>query len=286
MATQNVCFYNKYGYCKYADKCRKLHEKETCEKSNCEITECKLRHPIMCKYFRDYGFCKFTDWCKFSHKLVTSDKSDDIKKLEKKLQTLEDKVKSKENDEIKKLKDNLKTVETELEKNNAKVRKLESDIDDMNKKMSEKEQTISKINKKYNLLKEKVTLVFDLEAKFDVIEKKVEKIITSEKGAVSEDLKSDISSENTENFKCNMCDFVGKNKFGLKIHVHKKHSTAKFNCFTCDFTCETRSELLQHNEKYYYSHRQVLNKDYEKHILYEIQQMDEDGFLVHRTLDW
>ena len=78
MASQNVCFYNKYGYCKYAEKCRKFHEKETCEKSNCEITECKLRHPIMCKYFRDYGFCKFTDWCKFSHKLVTnSDKRSD-----------------------------------------------------------------------------------------------------------------------------------------------------------------------------------------------------------------
>ena len=122
------------------------------------------------------------------------------------------------------LKDNLKT---ELEKNNAKIRKLESDIDDMNKKISEKEQTISKINKKCNLLKEKVTLVFDLEAKFDVIEKKVEKIITSEKGPVSEDLKSDNTSGNTENFICSMCDFVGKNKFGLKIHVHKKTFNSK-----------------------------------------------------------
>ena len=103
------------------------------------------------------------------------------------------------------LKDNLKT---ELEKNNAKIRKLESDIDDMNKKMTEKEQTISKINKKYNLLKENVTLVFDLEAKFDVIEKKVKKIITSEKGPVSKDLKSDITSGNTQNFKCSMCDFL------------------------------------------------------------------------------
>ena len=37
---------------------------------------------------------------------------------------------------------------------------------------------------------------------------------------------------------------------------------------------------------YYYSHRQSLNKNYEKHILDEIQQLDEDGFIFHRTLTW
>ena len=93
-------------------------------------------------------------------------------------------------------------------------------------------------------------------------------------------------SGDTESLKCDMCDFVGKNKFGLKIHHHKKHSTARFNCFTCDFTCESRSDLLEHNDNYYYSHRQVLNKDYQKEILDEFQRLDEDGFLIHRTLDW
>ena len=88
-----------------------------------------------------------------------------------------------------------------------------------------------------------------------------------------------------EEFKCNVCDFVAKNKFGLKIHFHKKHSTATFKCFTCDFTCESYSDLCEHNEKYYYSHRQVLNKDYEKHILDEFQWLDEDGvdFLIKIT---
>ena len=191
-----------------------------------------------------------------------------------------------ENDEIKRLKDNLKTVENELEKNNEKVTKLESNIHDMNKKISEKEQTISKINKKYNFLKEKVTLLFDLEAKFDVIEKKVEKILINEKGAVSEDPKSDITSEDVENLKCSMCDFVGKNKFGLKIHHHKKHLTATFNCDTCDFTCESYTDLVEHNDTYYHSHRRRLNKENEKLILDEFQQLDADGFLIHRKLEW
>ena len=60
---------------------------------------------------------------------------------------------------------------------------------------------------------------------------------------------------------------------------------ARFRCFTHDFTCENKTELNEHNEKYYYSHGQVLNKNYEKSILDEIQQLDEDGYFVHRTLD-
>ena len=39
-------------------------------------------------------------------------------------------------------------------------------------------------------------------------------------------------------------------------------------------------ELNEHNEKYYYSHRQILNKNPEKYILEEIQQLDEDGYIM------
>ena len=97
---------------------------------------------------------------------------------------------------------------------------------------------------------------------------------------------ADTSSKTLNEVMCTLCEFVAKNRFGLKIHFHKKHSTAKFKCFTCDFTCENYSDLMDHNEKYPYSHRQVLDKSYEKVILDEIQHLDQDGFLVHRTLDW
>ena len=43
---------------------------------------------------------------------------------------------------------------------------------------------------------------------------------------------------------------------------------------------------LQPQLVYYYSHRQKLNKEYEKEILDEFQRLDEDGFLIHRKLDW
>ena len=161
----------------------------------------------------------------------------------------------------------------------------------MHVKFLEKNQTVSKINKKFNFLKEKVTLLFDLEGKFDNLEKKVEKInvksgTDSEKDAVSQEKTPQNNSVCTGEIKCDLCDFVAKNKFGLKIHFHKKHSSARFNCFTCNFTCETHSELLEHNDIYYYSHRITLNKEYEKEILDEFQRLDEDGFLIHRKLDW
>ena len=125
----------------------------------------------------------------------------------------------------------------------------------------------------------------NLENKIDTLEKKVEKI-SHPVSKTKENEKEDNTPLNMAEIKCNLCDFVAKNKFGLKIHFHKKHSTAQFKCFTCDFTCESHSELVEHNEKYYYSHRQKLNKDHEKDILDEFQQLDEDGFIPHRKFDW
>ena len=272
MAAQNICFYNKYGFCKYLEKCRKYHENEKCENQNCEIRECPLRHPKICKFYRDFGFCKFSEWCKFSHKINRDN--------------------SKQNDEIKHVEEKLQIVETELKRNSEKVAKLEAEIQDMHLKIREKDETVSKINKKFNFLKEKVTLLFDLEAKFDTLEKKVENILeasvqikeTSTDSKTQSIDKSENSSGNSAEIKCTLCEFVSKNKFGLKIHFHKKHSTAKFRCFTCDFTCENHSDLVDHNDKYYYSHRITLNKDYEKNILDEFQQLDEDGFLIHRLV--
>ena len=254
MAAQNVCFFNKYGFCKY-------HEKELCEKSDCEIRKCSLRHPRICKFFQDFGFCKFNEWCMFSHKIS---KNNSVK-----------------NEELKKLEHKLKVVELELENKNKKIVKLKNEIKDIYLKFSEKDQTISKINKKLNILNEKMKI--DFESRFENIEKKVENM-DNQPLKVTES--ADTSSNPVGEVKCSLCEFVAKNRFGLKIHFHKKHSTAKFKCFTCDFTCESHNDLLDHNEKYYYSHRQVLNKNYEKHILDEIQHLDQDGFLVHRTLDW
>ena len=59
MATQTVCGFNKFGFCKYKDNCRRFHEKNLCENLNCEVKKCALRHPKKGKCLGDCGYCKF-----------------------------------------------------------------------------------------------------------------------------------------------------------------------------------------------------------------------------------
>ena len=69
MAIENesVCFFNKYGFCKFKLTCRKYHNMEICSKRGCEVLKCSLRHPKTCRYHRDIGYCKFGEWCAFKH---------------------------------------------------------------------------------------------------------------------------------------------------------------------------------------------------------------------------
>ena len=73
MAEQNVCGFFKFGYCKFRNKCRKMHVSEKCERKTCDIKSCNLRHPKICRYFRDRKFCKFGEWCCFDHKNIEED---------------------------------------------------------------------------------------------------------------------------------------------------------------------------------------------------------------------
>ena len=62
-----VCVFNKYGYCKYAQNCRRKHVDIICEIGNCEEKACERRHPKVCKYFSFYKRCKFGEFCRFKH---------------------------------------------------------------------------------------------------------------------------------------------------------------------------------------------------------------------------
>ena len=79
MATEHVCRFNKFGYCRYRDTCRNLHVNETCENTSCDISRCNQRHPRECRYYREFSRCKF-DPCKFKHIIHTS-QGLEIKKL-------------------------------------------------------------------------------------------------------------------------------------------------------------------------------------------------------------
>ena len=88
--TAEICMFNKFGFCKKGDTCRKIHLVEICMKDVCDARKCDKRHPRPCKFFNQKGFCRFEDNCKFSHKpnKTVQEQNFKIKALEKKTEIL------------------------------------------------------------------------------------------------------------------------------------------------------------------------------------------------------
>ena len=94
MNSETVCWYNKFGYCKFGDKCFRKHENRICENVQCPIWDCPLRHPKNCRYFQEFHYCKFGTFCKFNHKIEESRiAKKELIDLQKEIKSLEDKIK-------------------------------------------------------------------------------------------------------------------------------------------------------------------------------------------------
>ena len=113
MANKVLCLFNKYGFCKYLDKCRKKHNKEICDNPDCEVDKCVKRHPKTCRYYKEYERCKFGDYCSFKHsKSETNVNNAIVKELEivkERLRVTEDNIKKKD-DEILMIMETLKSL--------------------------------------------------------------------------------------------------------------------------------------------------------------------------------
>ena len=120
MATQVVCRYNKFGFCKFKESCRILHVNDD---PLCVLQECKKRHPKKCKFHR-YNKCKCKENCAFSHDLTKPLDDESLKKFDQLETNLEN-----ANDEINsKLISNDKLVQMEIKIEN--FLKLEKEVCD------------------------------------------------------------------------------------------------------------------------------------------------------------
>ena len=225
MATQNVCKYNKYGYCRYKDKCRKLHVDEICDNISCDRKECLKRHPKNCKFFRDFNYCKFGEWCKFVHivqeNLIKYSKNENQKILTK-LSEID-----KELEALRKEEESIKNVISE-----DRLIQLERKLDNflnLEKQMCEKDELIENLAKKVNEMEEKLISI----------------------GKITESL----------HFKCTECDFSSTSEKGLKTHIKKKHDktndkecTISFpkQCDLCEKTIENKIDLKVHMKTHSY----------------------------------
>ena len=68
--------------------------------------------------------------------------------------------------------------------------------------------------------------------------------------------------------KCEKCDYTADNDADIKIHIQAKHKRNKtIKCWRCDYRTNIKTELTEHNDKYWYSHRMSIEERFEKHIL-------------------
>ena len=133
MAAEKICHYEKYGYCKRKEECSYFHPKEICIKKECDIKNCRSRHPKECRFYK-LGICKFLDSCKYDHKSV-----DDGNEIHEKIQAIENRY-----DKLNKLHKNQEQV---IEILKEKIRSLESEVIHILKKLSIREEKKRKRNK-------------------------------------------------------------------------------------------------------------------------------------------
>ena len=118
--TENVCRFNKNGFCKYRDSCRYKHVNEVCEKQDCFGVNCTKRHPRTCRFHLSFGSCKFGENCKYHHGIqiarVLSEDNIDVSDLQSKIMELETAIK-KYDDELNTLDFQMKDIIKKLADN-------------------------------------------------------------------------------------------------------------------------------------------------------------------------
>jgi DNA repair exonuclease SbcCD ATPase subunit len=281
-----VCPFNKYGFCKHRETCRNLHVKDLCDKPSCDISNCMLRHPKKCKFYTEYKRCKF-DPCAYKH----IENQSDIENIKKENQALLDRIDNVDKEikllneketEAKMMIEKLNQMDEKFEllikKRDEKIENLEMKLKDTDLKAFEQDKKIETLRRKFNILKEKESTLFELQLKFEHLEKKVD--ITSKLSEKVNEFKttnvknvSTLERSSSENqnleFKCDICEFTATSDVEFRAHIRAKHKDSRkfFKCWTCDFVCRTKLELTNHNDKYWYSHRMALN---DNHIVLQL----------------
>ena len=237
-ATSRFCDFNKYGYCKFGDRCTMLHNRDICDKTECPVIECDLRHPKPCKYFKTYRRCKFNTYCKYSHEEFNNENKNDKIKIE----TLEKSVEHLESC-LKKCLGKIEYLENKMEKNEHDTNELNKKFFEaqtetfsnletsINEKVMEKldqfQEQFEKTSETVDFLKdtmdycnEKFVEKFDMQLYPKMFcEKCKKKLRLAHFGQLDKHM------ENVHRiFKCLLCEFISESERGRTIHYSKIHS--------------------------------------------------------------
>lgn len=218
MAGTRLCLRNKIGYCKFNQACHLRHNNKICENTSCD-NSCEERHPKDCWWFREFKRCKFM-YCAYRH-VEQSHSTDNIKS---KILTLEEKIKEKE-------------IEMKLQEQ--KIEKIEAKL-------------------KENNLEEKVK---NLERFVLHLQEKLEKIDSKEFFPTEYDPKESgwaifdpLVKRKSFEYKCEECDYIGRNSVRLQTHIEVKH---RYYCKSCPRYYDSEPVILQTKEEFEEHNRMV-----------------------------
>ena len=265
MATPTICLFNKFGYCKYKEVCRKHHINDICSDSSCDFLTCRLRHPKLCNWYSEYGRCKFQP-CAFRHE----EKENDIKKIleenskvmskleavEKSLAELE----AKEKETFVNI-EKLEQVQKSVEENEKRIKEieiifenkfdsLENKINTLTKCLGEKDSIIE--NLRIKLVTKSQTHLLEIEERFGKIERRAYVLEKTKLGnefcdfcGEEFDSKSNMNEHirYTHTFACEICGSSFKTLTDLETHMH---TCEKFDCDRCKVTMKTVSDVKKH----------------------------------------
>ena len=105
-----------------------------CDDSSCDISNCKLRHPRICKFYREFRKCKFSEWCSYVH-IENENDLDDLKKENEKMLT---------------------NIEKEIYEKDKVIEDLVKRVSELERKITEKDENMKNLEEKLNLVDEKL----------------------------------------------------------------------------------------------------------------------------------
>ena len=266
-----ICQYEKYGYCKFKSECKRKHLSEECKDlENCKsIKSCDKRHPKRCKK-HDSGKCRFEETCAYKHLKPTKIKEYEIlkEKVEKLEQVVQmEQAKNKDSDI---LKEKLQKVEIVVHALTRKVLSLESELGKVEKKdtnilnvdESKDPKTKPEIKSTEMLFSDNKSVLAPKDAKYLKKDKDMK-------------YKKDMAEDNDSKevfLNCNKCKYKCKKENLLKKHMTSKHE--EHQCKECEKYLPTSFELLLHTSKHH-SNFQGERKDEENIQKEKYKEKDE-----------
>ena len=231
--SEEVCLYNKFGFCKFKESCRRYHCKETCKEEKCKDKNiCRKRHPRKCKKFLSEKGCRFGDDCSYKHlsPIQLPKEKDDLAVKVELLTSVVEKMAKKIN--------LLETEVSELKKTSSDEVGTTVELDDISSKTTLPEYTTEKANVKEGIkvLSETKEVPNDENAtEFQVGESDGEPPIKKD---------TEKQEMGNEMFHCKKCAYQCKKEVTLMKHVNTKHTQQK--CKVCNLEFNTSLEVLKH----------------------------------------